>query len=50
MNVAGSRSLASRAPALRTLRIAGISILIAGAIVISAILQGDVPDVVILGL
>jgi membrane protein DedA with SNARE-associated domain len=50
MNVAGNRSLASRAPGLRTLRIAGISILIAAAIVVSAILQGDVPDVVTSGM
>jgi membrane protein DedA with SNARE-associated domain len=49
MNAAGNRSLASRAGGLRTLRIAGISILIAAAIVVSAILQGDVPDVVIAG-
>jgi membrane protein DedA with SNARE-associated domain len=44
MNAAGNRSLASRAGGLRTLRIAGISILIAAAILVSAILQGDVPD------
>jgi len=50
MNVAGSRSLASRASGLRTLRVAGISILITAAIVVSAILQGDVPDVVMLGM
>jgi membrane protein DedA with SNARE-associated domain len=49
MNAAGNRSLASRAGGLRTLRIAGISILIAAAIVVSAILQGDVPDVVTAG-
>jgi membrane protein DedA with SNARE-associated domain len=49
MNVA-DRSLASRAGGLRTLRIAGISILIAAAIVVSAILQGDVPDVVMSGM
>jgi membrane protein DedA with SNARE-associated domain len=49
MNTAGNRSLASRAGGLRNLRIAGISILIAAAIVVSAILQGDVPDVVTAG-
>ncbi|HXB05104.1 MAG TPA: DedA family protein [Candidatus Angelobacter sp.] len=46
----GNRSLASRASGLRTLRVAGISALIAAAIVVSAILQGDVPDVVMSGM
>src|SRR5712692_9028249 len=49
MNVAGSRSFASRVSRLRSLRIAGISVLIAGAIVVSAILKGDVPDVIYAG-
>src|SRR5712692_5690614 len=49
MNVAGSRSFASRVSRLRSLRIAGISVLIAGAIVVSAILLGDVPDVIYAG-
>lgn len=34
---------------MRTLRIAGIAILVAGAIVVSAILQGDMPDVIAAG-
>ena len=46
----GNRSLASRASGLRTLKVAGISALIAAAIVVSAILQGDVPDVVMSGM
>jgi membrane-associated protein len=50
MNAAGNRSLASQASGLRTLKIAGISALIAAAIVVSAILQGDVPDVVMSGM
>jgi len=50
MNGAGNCSFASPASGPRTLRTAGIAILIAAAIVVSAILQGDVPDVVILGL
>ena len=50
MNVAGISSIAARASGLRTLRIAGISILVAAAIVVSAILQGDVPDVVMSGM
>src|SRR5260370_6113333 len=50
MNVAGDSSLAARASGLRTLRIAGIWALIAAAIVVSAILQGDVPDVVMSGM
>jgi membrane-associated protein len=48
--VVGNRSLASRASGLRTLKVAGISALIAAAIVVSAILQGDVPDVVMSGM
>jgi membrane protein DedA with SNARE-associated domain len=50
MNAAGNRSIDPRASGLRTLRIAGISVLIAAAIVVSAILQGDVPDVVMSGM
>src|ERR1700732_1339381 len=42
----GFRSWASRASGIRNVRIAGLAILITGAIVVSAILQGDVPDVV----
>jgi membrane protein DedA with SNARE-associated domain len=48
--VVGNRSLASRASGLRTLKVAGIWALIAAAIVVSAILQGDVPDVVMSGM
>jgi membrane protein DedA with SNARE-associated domain len=48
--VVGNRSLASRASGLRTLKVAGISVLIAVAIVVSAILQGDLPDVVMAGM
>jgi membrane protein DedA with SNARE-associated domain len=50
MNAAGHRSRASRASGLRALKIAGISVLIAAALVVSAILQGDVPDVVMSGM
>jgi membrane protein DedA with SNARE-associated domain len=50
MNAAGNHSLASRASGLRTLKVAGISALVAAAIVVSAILQGDVPDVVMSGM
>jgi membrane protein DedA with SNARE-associated domain len=50
MNVAGNASVAHRASWSRTFRIAGISILIAAAIVVSAILQGEVPDVVMSGM
>src|SRR5258708_36230037 len=45
-HVAGFRSWALRASGIRNVRIAGVAILIAAAIVVSAILQGDVPDVV----
>jgi membrane protein DedA with SNARE-associated domain len=45
-HVAGFRSWASRASGTRNVRIAGAAILIAAAIVVSAVLQGDVPDVV----
>lgn len=45
INAAGIRSWASRASGMRNVRIAGIVILIVAAIVVSAILQGDVPDV-----
>src|SRR5258708_26825846 len=44
--VAGFRSWALRASGIRNVRIAGVAILIDAAIVVSAILQGDVPDVV----
>src|SRR5260370_14102797 len=43
---AGFRSWASRASGMRNVRIAGVAILVSAAIVVSAILQGDVPDVV----
>jgi membrane protein DedA with SNARE-associated domain len=43
---AGIRSWASRASGMRNVRIAGGAILISVAILVSAILQGDVPDVV----
>ncbi len=49
MHAAGIRTFASRAYPIRTLRVVAISILIAAAIVLSAILQGDVPDVVSTG-
>ena len=45
-HVAGFRSWASHASGNRNVRIAGAAILISAAIVVSAILQGDVPDVV----
>src|SRR6202047_5633271 len=45
----GFRSWASRASGIRNVRIAGLAILITGAIVVSAILQGDVPDVLAAG-
>ena len=50
MNTAGNRALASRSSGLGALRIASISIVVAAAIVVSAILQGDVPDVVMSGM
>src|SRR5258708_4556634 len=40
---AGFRSWASRASGMRNVRIAGVAILVSAAIVVSAILQGDVP-------
>src|SRR5260370_36717501 len=43
---AGLRSWSSRASGMRNVRIAGVGILVSAAIVVSAILQGDVPDVV----
>jgi membrane-associated protein len=46
IHAAGLRSWASRASGIRNVRIAGVAILISAAIVVSAILQGDVPDVV----
>ena len=45
MDLASIRTFASRAPVVRALRVAAIAIVIAAAIVISAILHGDVPDV-----
>jgi len=45
IHAAGIRSWASRASGIRNVRIAGIAVLITAAIVVSAILQGDVPDV-----
>jgi membrane protein DedA with SNARE-associated domain len=49
-NLPGLPSLASRASGMGKLRIAGIATLIAAAIAVSAILQGDVPDVVMSGM
>src|SRR5713101_5501424 len=46
----GLRSWATRASGLRAVRIGAIALLIAVAIVVSAILQGDVPDVVTSGM
>lgn len=46
IHTTGVRSWALRASSNRNARIAGASILITAAIVVSAILQGDVPDVV----
>src|ERR1700674_1540776 len=45
-HVPGSRPWSSHASGNRNVRIAGPAILISAAIVVSAILQGDVPDVV----
>jgi membrane protein DedA with SNARE-associated domain len=47
---AGLLTWATRASGMRAVRIGGIAILIAAAIVVSAILQGDVPDVVTSGM
>ncbi|MDQ2943433.1 MAG: DedA family protein, partial [Candidatus Dormibacteraeota bacterium] len=44
-NMAGIRTFASRVRVGRALRIAAIAIVVAAAIVLSAILHGDVPDV-----
>jgi len=49
VTTAGTGTLHTEAPWVRPLRIAAIAILIAAAIVVSAILQGDLPDVVIWG-
>ena len=51
MNTTGAGLLtwATRASGMRAVRIAAIAVLIAVAIVVSAILQGDVPDVVTSG-
>jgi membrane protein DedA with SNARE-associated domain len=48
-NAAGFLDWATRASGIRAVRIGAIAILIAAAIVVSAILQGDVPDVVTSG-
>ncbi len=45
LNTAGIRSWATRASGMRNVRIAGVAILITAAIAVSAILQGDVPEV-----
>jgi membrane protein DedA with SNARE-associated domain len=50
MTAVGNGSLASRVTGLRSVRIAAISILIAAAIAASAILQGEVPEVVMAGM
>jgi membrane-associated protein len=47
---AGLLTWATRAAGVRAVRIGAIAILIAAAIVVSAILQGDVPDVVTSGM
>lgn len=47
---AGLLTWATRASGTRAVRIGGIAILIVAAIVVSAILQGDVPDVVTSGM
>ncbi|HSO93557.1 MAG TPA: hypothetical protein VLS53_03685, partial [Candidatus Dormibacteraeota bacterium] len=46
VHVAGLRSWVSRASGIRNVRIAAVAILITAAIVVSAVLQGDVPEVV----
>jgi len=46
LHATGFRSWASRASGIRNVRIAGVAILISAAVLVSAILQGDVPDVV----
>jgi membrane protein DedA with SNARE-associated domain len=46
VNAASNGTLTSRIGSMRNLRIAAIAVLIGAAIVASAILQGDVPDVV----
>jgi membrane protein DedA with SNARE-associated domain len=46
MNPAALRDWATHASASQKLKVAGIAVVIAAAIVLSAILQGDVPDVV----
>jgi membrane protein DedA with SNARE-associated domain len=49
INATGFRTWALRASAMRPVRIAALVIVIAAAIVLSAILQGDVPDVLTSG-
>ena len=49
MTAANLRTLAARAYATPRLRVAGIVVLVAAGILVSAILQGDVPDVVASG-
>jgi membrane protein DedA with SNARE-associated domain len=45
MKMSGIRTFASRTPVVHTLRVILIALVIAAAVVLSAILQGDVPDV-----
>jgi len=49
INAAGILTWASRASGMRAVRLGALAVLIAAAIVVSAILQGDVPDVVTSG-
>jgi membrane protein DedA with SNARE-associated domain len=46
MSTAGSGAVEARSSTMRTIRIALVVVLITAAIVVSAILQGDVPDVI----
>src|SRR4029077_13468471 len=50
IDTAGILTWATRASGMRPVRIGAIAILIAAAIVVSAILQGDVPDVLTSGM
>ena len=50
IDAAGILTWATRASGMRAVRIGAIAILIAAAIVVSAILQGDVPDVLTSGM
>jgi membrane protein DedA with SNARE-associated domain len=49
INATGILTWASRASGMRAVRLGALAVLIAAAIVVSAILQGDVPDVVTSG-